>query len=48
MKVRVIEPRNALNGKVDGFAQPEGNILPDDKARTVRLPRGQRAQHVIQ
>jgi hypothetical protein len=43
-----LSPEIFLNEKVDGFILPEDNILPDAKARKVKLLRGLRAGRVIQ
>jgi len=43
-----LSPERSDNGKVDDFRELEDHILPSAKARRVRLPRGQRARHVIQ
>ncbi|OMF81045.1 hypothetical protein BK146_33630 [Paenibacillus sp. FSL R7-0333] len=42
----MIEPRNAINGKVDGLILPEDNMIPAERARMEELPRGRRARHV--
>ncbi|WP_461570560.1 hypothetical protein [Thermincola ferriacetica] len=45
----MIEPRNqSKTVKADSVRELEGNILPADTARQIRLPRGQRARHATQ